>query len=385
MYMYVAAGLGALSLLLFIALVAARRRCRQLEHANEKLRGEIEALRLTAEETQSVPAAAGAEAAQASAIAGDEPGTLDEPGQPYQPDLEPVWAAARRQVETVRRIESLTQEVNALLGQLHGATLEQLSGLEQTGALAEQVAAATKAVAAEGEAARREASQRQEGAAHVQAALRQAMDGMAAIQEAVAESAERMGRLDAQMAAIGSIVQTTVDIAEQTNLLALNAAIEAARAGDNGKGFAVVAAEVRKLADRSRQASQEIAQRLGTIRTEAEAAVAAMQSGRAEVERGGEMMASMQGAIATILAHADALDVQVERFGTAAGDTVAQMGTLVEWVQRAIAVCETNNRTIKELGESTWFSEALREAAAACDDLQQRVAAALGGNAQPAN
>lgn len=392
--MYVAAGLGGLSVVLLVALIASRRQCRQLGHSNRLLQQELEALRAAKGEAD----AYGPDEAASAPIAEDEAdlasadvaATVAEARADLADDArdggaagdaEAIWEAARRQVASVRRIETLTQDVNALFAQLHQATLEQLSGLEQTGALAAQVAAATEAVAAEGEAARREASQRQEGAAHLQAALQQAMDGMAAIQQAVSESAERMARLDTQMAAIGSIVETTVEIAEQTNLLALNAAIEAARAGEHGKGFAVVADEVRKLADRSREASQEIGERLGTIRMEAEAAVAAMQSGTTEVQRGGEMMSGMQDAIRTILAHADALDVQVERFGSAASDTVAQMGTLVEWVRRAISVCEENNRALKEVGESTWFSEALQEAAAACDELQQRVAALLSSPA----
>lgn len=79
---------------------------------------------------------------------------------------------------------------------------------------------------------------------------------------------------------IGTFVQSIEDIAEQTNMLALNAAIEAARAGDAGKGFAVVAEEVRKLADESRQSTEEIINLMESISEESQQAILAMDEMR---------------------------------------------------------------------------------------------------------
>src|SRR6185436_9825997 len=75
---------------------------------------------------------------------------------------------------------------------------------------------------------------------------------------------------------IGNVIKVITTIAKQTNLLALNATIEAARAGEAGKGFAVVANEVKELAKQTAEATEDIAQRIGAIQNDAQAAVSAI-------------------------------------------------------------------------------------------------------------
>ncbi|MCK9927238.1 methyl-accepting chemotaxis protein, partial [Frankia sp. Mgl5] len=87
------------------------------------------------------------------------------------------------------------------------------------------------------------------------------------INQTVTQSTESIQRLATRSEEIGGIVTTITDISSQTNLLALNAAIEAARAGVQGRGFAVVAEEVRKLADETKRAAEQIAQLISTMQT----------------------------------------------------------------------------------------------------------------------
>jgi methyl-accepting chemotaxis protein len=100
------------------------------------------------------------------------------------------------------------------------------------------------------------------------------------------DAVEGISELDAQSLQISSMIQSIREIADQTNLLALNAAIEAARAGEQGRGFAVVADEVRNLASRTTNATQEISGVVGQNRKLTESAVTLINAGKAKAEEG---------------------------------------------------------------------------------------------------
>lgn len=116
--------------------------------------------------------------------------------------------------------------------------------------------------------------------------MTKAIDAMYRIRNTVQQTADRIKTLGESSQEIGDIVRLIETIATQTNLLALNAAIEAARAGEAGRGFGVVADEVRRLADRSTKAANDIATLVQSIQGEVTEAVGAMEQGVSEVAEG---------------------------------------------------------------------------------------------------
>ncbi len=184
-------------------------------------------------------------------------------------------------------------------------------------------------------------------------AVERTVASMERIQGQVEISSSAIRDLGEKGQQIGLIVQTIEDIAQQTNLLALNAAIEAARAGEQGKGFAVVADEVRKLAERSSDATKEIATLIDSVRAGVDQAVSAMASTNQEVELGSTTSTEAGVAIGQIMA---AVDI-VRGIAAANSQAIDEMGQGARIVSDAIAsaaaISEETAAGAEEMSAST--------------------------------
>jgi len=175
------------------------------------------------------------------------------------------------------------------------------------------------------------------------------INGMNVISEVVERAANCIHRLGERSAQIGEIISVIDDIADQTNLLALNAAIEAARAGEHGRGFAVVADEVRKLAERTSQATREVAKTIQTIQEETQEAVVAMDESRKEVEKGKELAKSSGEALQEIERSTDTVTNMIGQIASA----TREQSNAIDEITKSIEGISFLSKKLTEISSSS--------------------------------
>lgn len=204
--------------------------------------------------------------------------------------------------DLVIRVKRASESVRDAVNQVRGESQQVRQGSEQQSESASRVAAALEQVNASlngvaGNAADSQGLSRRTNDLSLEgeSVAARAAEETAAIAAAVRDSAHAISSLSVRSDQISQVVKVIRDIADQTNLLALNAAIEAARAGEQGRGFAVVADEVRKLAERTSQATGEITHTIGSIQVNSQQAkqrmdemVLQLHGGIAQAQDGGQ-------------------------------------------------------------------------------------------------
>jgi methyl-accepting chemotaxis protein len=238
-----------------------------------------------------------------------------------------VSSDTRKLAESSNGLRSTSGQIAQAADNVSGQAVSASAATEEMAATSADIAHNCQTVA---ENSRSADSSAQSGAAVLQETLA-AMDKISANVRASAAAVHSLGARGVQ---IGAIVKTIEEIADQTNLLALNAAIEAARAGEQGRGFAVVADEVRRLAERTTEATSEIGGMIAAIQHETNAAVLMMEHGVRNVELGSEKAAISGVALGDIVQQMSALHLQISQIATAAEQQTATTQEITSTVQR---------------------------------------------------
>lgn len=214
--------------------------------------------------------------------------------------IEELSVLVSRINDAASRVTAATESAQQTSTELLAATERQSREIEEAGATAERMAQSmtdsSERALQSAQVARRSLDAARKGADAVENTIR----GMNDIRSQIQETAKRIKRLGESSQEIGEIVELISDITEQTNVLALNAAIQAASAGEAGRGFTVVAEEVQRLAERSAEATKQIAAIVKTIQTDTQDAVGAMENATRNVVEGAQLSDAAGQALAEI-------------------------------------------------------------------------------------
>ncbi len=239
-----------------------------------------------------------------------------------------------------------------------------------------QVATAMNEMHATASEVARSASQAADAARHAdkEAALGrdvslQTIDAIESLASGVESATAVIEALAKDSEDIGSVLDVIRSIAEQTNLLALNAAIEAARAGEAGRGFAVVADEVRTLASRTQQSTQEINDMVARLQSGAAQAVAAMETGRVQARAGVEQTLKTTACLESIVSAIHTINDMNVQIASAAEE---QSAVSEEITRSVVAINDLTTETTDGAMQTTQASHEVARLASALQDMLER-------------
>jgi len=250
------------------------------------------------------------------------------------------------------QVTSATESAQATSVKLLQAAERQSKEIQEAGASVLKMARAINEVSASASKSVSVARQSLSAAQKGQEAVTNSISGMGEIREQIQETAKRIKRLGESSQEIGEIVELIGDITEQTNVLALNAAIQAASAGEAGRGFTVVAEEVQRLAERSAEATKQIAAIVKTIQTDTHDAVAAMEKSTVGVVEGAKLSDAAGQALSEIGEVSRRLAQLIEEISVTAQAQAQAAGHVATTMQDILAVTKQTTEGTKQTAVS---------------------------------
>jgi methyl-accepting chemotaxis protein len=231
----------------------------------------------------------------------------------------------------IEQLASSAQSLSAVTEQTNLEVSSQKEETEQVATAMNQMTATVHDVARNAEEAAQAAQTADGKVESGQQVVRQSMARIERLADSATSASSSIESLSAEIQNIGTVLSVIKSVAEQTNLLALNAAIEAARAGEQGRGFAVVADEVRALAKRTQQSTEEIERLVSALRS-------AAQSSVQQIQNSGELVK---------LAVSDALQTE-----SALGSIAAAVSLIQQMNQQIAAAAEEQSSVAEEINRS---------------------------------